>query len=113
VEYIGDTGPYGTHQGVKGLQFDRVLVVLDDSEARGFLFSYEKPFGAKPPSDDDRKKAAEGVETGVDRTRRLLYVTCTRAKESLALVAYSENPKALANAVERLGWFTPDEIETI
>lgn len=113
AEYISDTGPYGTHQGVKGLQFDRVLVVLDDSEARGFLFSYEKLFGTKPPSDDDRKKAAEGIETGIDRTRRLLYVTCTRAKESLALVAYTENPKALAEAVAGLGWFTPDEIETI
>lgn len=113
AEYISDTGPYGTHQGVKGLQFDRVLVVLDDSEARGFLFSYEKLFGAKPPSDDDRKKVAKGIETGVDRTRRLLYVTCTRAKESLALVAYTENPKALAQAVAGLGWFTPDEIETI
>ncbi|MBS2010007.1 MAG: UvrD-helicase domain-containing protein, partial [Cyanobacteria bacterium SZAS TMP-1] len=28
VEYIGEMGPYGTHQGVKGLEFDRVLIVL-------------------------------------------------------------------------------------
>lgn len=27
---------FGTHQGVKGLQFDRVLAILDDDEARGF-----------------------------------------------------------------------------
>ena len=49
---------FGTHQGVKGLQFDRVLAILDDDEARGFLFSYEKLFGAKETSDTDKKKSA-------------------------------------------------------
>jgi DNA helicase-2/ATP-dependent DNA helicase PcrA len=112
-EYISDRGPFGTHQGVKGLEFDRVLVVLDDSEARGFLFSYEKLFGAKPLSDQDRKNAAEGADTGIDRTRRLLYVTCTRAEKSLALVAYTEGPDTLAAAVVKQGWFTADELERL
>jgi DNA helicase-2/ATP-dependent DNA helicase PcrA len=113
AEYISDRGPFGTHQGVKGLEFARVLIVLDDSEARGFLFSYEKLFGAKPLSDQDRKNAAEGAETGIDRTRRLLYVTCTRAEKSLALVAYTENPDTLAAAVVGQGWFTADELERL
>jgi DNA helicase-2/ATP-dependent DNA helicase PcrA len=113
VEHISNRGPFGTHQGVKGLEFDRVLVVLDDSEARGFHFSYEKLLGAKPLSDQDRKNAAEGVDTGIDRTRRLLYVTCTRAEKSLALVAYSENPDRLAAAVVEKGWFNADEIERL
>lgn len=113
AEYISDRGPFGTHQGVKGLEFDRVLIVLDDSEARGFLFSYEKLFGAKPLSDQVRKNAAEGAETGIDRTRRLLYVTCTRAEKSLALVAYTESPDTLAAAVVRQGWFTADELELL
>lgn len=113
AEYISDRGPYGTHQGVKGLQFDRVLVVLDDGEAKGFLFSYEKLFGTKPLSDGDRQKGAEGGETGIDRTRRLLYVTCTRAQKSLALVAYTENPDELATAAIRQDWFEEDEIEKI
>ena len=113
AEYISDTGPYGTHQGVKGLQFARVLVVLDDSEARGFMFSYEKLFGAKLTSDADRKKVAEGTETGVDRTRRLLYVTCTRAQKSLALVAYTASPDAIAAGVVGQGWFRSEEIERV
>lgn len=113
AEYISNRGPFGTHQGVKGLQFDRVLVVLDDSEARGFLFSFEKLFGAKPLSDQDRKNAAEGADTGIDRTRRLLYVTCTRAEKSLALVAYTESPDTLAAAVVKQGWFTADELERL
>lgn len=113
AEYISNRGPFGTHQGVKGLEFDRVLVVLDDSEARGFLFSYEKLFGAKPLSDQDRKNAGEGADTGIDRTRRLLYVTCTRAEKSLALVAYTESPDTLAAAVVKQGWFNEDEIERL
>lgn len=113
AEYIGDRGPYGTHQGVKGLEFERVLVVMDDGEAKGFLFSYEKLFGAKPLSSGDLGKSADGGETGVDRTRRLLYVTCTRAQKSLALVAYTERPDELAAAVTTQGWFEASELEKI
>jgi DNA helicase II / ATP-dependent DNA helicase PcrA len=105
-----DRGAYGTHQGVKGLEFDRVFVVMDDSEARGFLFSYEKLFGARTLSAGDLQRSAEGSETAVDRTRRLLYVTCTRARRSLALVVYTDNPDDLAKAVMQQGWFEADEL---
>ncbi|QNA84456.1 UvrD-helicase domain-containing protein [Sphingomonas sp. So64.6b] len=110
AEYVADRGHFGTHQGVKGLEFDRVLAVLDDSDARGFLFSYEKLFEAKPLSDTDRKHLAEATDGGVNRTRRLLYVTCTRARKSLALIAYTEDPDAVAASVIRNEWFTPDEV---
>ncbi|MEQ9883725.1 UvrD-helicase domain-containing protein [Pectobacterium brasiliense] len=112
-EYVSDRGPFGTHQGVKGLEFERVLVILDDSDARGFLFSYDKLFEAKPLSDTDRKHLSDATDSGIIRTRRLLYVTCTRAKKSLALVAYTENPDALIAAAVRNYWFTVDEIERL
>ncbi|MEI7201600.1 MULTISPECIES: UvrD-helicase domain-containing protein [Pectobacterium] len=112
-EYVSDRGPFGTHQGVKGLEFERVLVILDDSDARGFLFSYDKLFEAKPLSDTDRKHLSDATDSGIIRTRRLLYVTCTRAKKSLALVAYTENPDALIAAAVRNHWFTVDEIERL
>lgn len=108
AEYVSDKGPYGTHQGVKGLEFDRVLVVLDDSEAKGFMFSYERLLGVKATAD-----RSDGGETGLDRTRRLLYVTCTRAQRSLALVAYTESPDLLAAQVQKQEWFTADEIERL
>ncbi|MCL6328133.1 ATP-dependent helicase [Pectobacterium carotovorum subsp. carotovorum] len=112
-EYVSDRGPFGTHQGVKGLEFERVLVILDDSDARGFSFSYDKLFEAKPLSDTDRKHLSDATDSGIIRTRRLLYVTCTRAKKSLALVAYTENPDALIAAAVRNHWFTVDEIERL
>jgi DNA helicase II / ATP-dependent DNA helicase PcrA len=111
AEYVAGTSPFGTHQGVKGLEFPRVKVVVSDEEARGFLFSYEKLLGAKAKSAVDIKNEAAGDETTIDRTRRLFYVTCSRAMESLAIVAYSENPDAVRTRVVAEGWFTSDEVE--
>ncbi len=110
VEYISDRSPFGTHQGIKGLQFPRVMVVLDDSEARGFLFSYDKLLGAKALSATDVKNQREGKDTSVDRTRRLLYVTCSRAQESLAVVVYTEDVDNIAKHVSSMRWFERDEI---
>ena len=45
--YVTDNTRFATHQGVKGLEFPRVMVIMDEEQARGFLFSYEKLFGAK------------------------------------------------------------------
>jgi len=87
--------------------------VIDDQEARGFLFSYEKLFGAKAKSDTDAKNEAEGKETTVDRTRRLFYVTCSRAEQSLAVAAYSASPAAVRETVIRQGWFSEDEVEML
>ena len=87
--YVSDNTRFATHQGVKGLEFPRVMVILDDAQARGFLFSYEKLFGVKAQSDTDEKNAHDGKDTSITRTARLFYVACTRAKKSLAIVAYT------------------------
>lgn len=112
-DYISENSPYGTHQGVKGLEFDRVMVIIDDDEARGFMFNYDKLFGVKEKTKTDLENIAKGIETGIDRTRRLFYVACSRAKESLAIVAYTNNPDQLKENVIDFKWFTQEEIETI
>ena len=101
---------FDTHQGVKGLEFDRVLVIIDDSEAKGFMFSYDKLFGVKDLSDTDKKNRIEGKDTSVERTQRLFYVTCTRAKNSLAVVMYTDNPQGVKNESISKGWFDEQEI---
>lgn len=111
--YVSGQASFDTHQGVKGLEFDRVMVIMDDQEARGFMFGYDKLFGAKEPSPTDLQNEASGKETGVDRTRRLLYVTCSRAEKSLALVAYTDNPQAVRQHVLANGWFSEDEIDIL
>ena len=108
--YVAHEAPFDTHQGVKGLEFERVMVLMDDGEARGFLFGYDKLLGAKAPTAADVKNAREGKETSVDRTRRLFYVTCSRARSSLALVAYSPEPAAVRAHVIANEWFAADEV---
>nr|WP_248114320.1 UvrD-helicase domain-containing protein [Bradyrhizobium sp. 2S1]MCK7667579.1 AAA family ATPase [Bradyrhizobium sp. 2S1] len=112
-QYISGKSPFGTHQGVKGLEFPRVMVVISDEEARGFLFKYDKLFGVEPPSETDRKNQAAGAETSNDRTRRLFYVTCSRAEESLAIVCYTRAPEDLLRNVVERGWFTATETELV
>ena len=84
--YVNDLSPYGTHQGVKGLEFPRVMVVINDEEAGGFLFSYDKLLGVKEPTKTDKDNERDGKDNALARTRRLLYVTCSRAEKSLAIV---------------------------
>ncbi len=110
VQYISDKSQFGTHQGIKGLQFPRVMVVLDDNEARGFMFSYDKLFGAKAPTSTDKKNEEEGKETSIDRTRRLFYVTCSRAQSSLAVVVYTKEKNKIIDHLQNLKWFDDSEI---
>lgn len=108
--YVADSTTFATHQGVKGLEFPRVMVIMDDAQARGFLFSYEKLFGAKAKTDTDSKNEREGKDTSITRTARLFYVACTRAQNSLAVVAYTENADLVKNTALSNNWFSEEEI---
>lgn len=109
-DYVNQRTRFDTHQGVKGLEFDRVMVIIDDSEAKGFMFSYDKLFGVKELTEIDKKHIEAGEESSVDRTQRLFYVTCTRAKESLAIVMYTSNSEKVKNQAISKGWFSEQEI---
>ena len=108
--YVTEKTRFATHQGIKGLEYPRVMVVLDDSEAKGFLFSYEKLFGAKEKTETDKKNEEEGKDTSLLRTARLFYVACTRAKDSLAVVVYSQDPDKIKETAISNGWFSKSEI---
>ena len=109
-DYVNHRSQFDTHQGVKGLEFDRVMVIIDDSEIKGFLFSYDKLFGVKDLSNVDLKNKENGKETSIERTQRLFYVTCTRAKNSLAVVMYTNNSERVKTETIRKGWFEENEI---
>jgi len=102
-----------THQVVKGSEFEHVMVVMDDTDAGGFLFAYDKVVGGQELSKSDLKNIEEGKETSIDRTLRLFYVTCSRAEESLALILWAANPGAAIEAVKATGWFLEGEVQEI
>lgn len=111
--YIEEQSPFETHQGVKGAEFSRVLTVLDDEEGRHNQFSYGKLFGITPPSDTDRTNLREGNETTFDRTRRLLYVCCSRAGKDLAVVFFADDPAGAHAAISGLGLFPAEDVHNL
>lgn len=111
--YLAGESELATHRIVKGSEFHHVMVVMDDKQAGAHQISYDKLFGAKSLSDIDLKHVENGKETTIDRSLRLLYVTCSRAKESLALVLWSEAPDEALKRVLVSGWFAPHEVQAI
>lgn len=110
--YIRQSSPFSTQQGIKGAEFQRVLVVLDDDEGTHVQFSYDKYFGVKPPSKRDQENIAEGKPTAVDRTRRLFYVCCTRALKDLVVVYFTDDPETAERQVRGSGLFPDEDVHT-
>lgn len=87
------------------------MVIADDPHMRfKGLASYETLFEVKPLAPTARKKTDKGEETAIERTRRLLYVICTRAEERLALVLYSEAPDKIRHFLLPKGWMSENEV---
>lgn len=76
--FLEDHTPFSTKHGVKGTEFDTVFVVLDDKGARWHQYSFDKYL-----SGEDE---ASGKGDRSNRTRNLFYVSCSRAKQNLAVV---------------------------
>ncbi len=113
TKYMNEEAGFATHQGVKGLEYPRVMLIINDSEARGFMFSYEKLFSIKERSDTDIRNEKEGKETTIERTKRLFYVGCSRAEKSLAIVLYTSNPEEAKENIVTSGWFNTEEVRVL
>ncbi len=111
--YVEEESPYSTQHGTKGSEFDKVIVILDDDEGRYWLYSFEKYLGIKPLSKDDEAKIQEGVETVIDRTRRLFYVCVSRAISSLAVLLFTADVNAGVDALSKSGVTASATILTI
>lgn len=108
--YIQKLSPFYTQQGIKGAEFDRVLAILDDEEGTHFQFSYDKYFGLRELSDGEMNNLQEGKETSIERTRRLFYVCCTRARKDLAVVYFTDDPASAQKQILAMKLFPPESI---
>lgn len=87
-EYLEGQTPFSTQHKTKGAEFDNVLVILDNGGWNNYNF--EKMFlGTASPS-------------VMDRTRKIFYVCCTRAKEKLAVFFHNPDEQVIEKAKE---WF--------
>jgi DNA helicase-2/ATP-dependent DNA helicase PcrA len=87
-EYLEGQTPFSTQHKTKGAEFDNVLVILDNGGWNNYNF--EKMFlGTATPS-------------VLERTQKLFYVCCTRAKKNLAVFFHNPDAQVIAKANE---WF--------
>ncbi|MEG2131648.1 UvrD-helicase domain-containing protein [Pseudomonas sp.] len=90
--YVSEGSPYATQHGVKGAQFERVIVVMDEEESDYRTYNYERVFASADTRAADRARAQDGDENTWSRTLRLLYVCCTRAQRGLVLTFFVADP---------------------
>lgn len=89
------------------------MVVINDEEAGGFLFSHDKLLGVKEPTKTDRNNKRDGKDNSLARNRRLLYVTRSRAEKSLAIVVYTPQPTLTKRNVVAASWLQESEVEIL
>lgn len=97
--YVAQLSPYATHQGTKGTEFERVLVVLDDADSNHNQFSYDKLLRLAALSATDLENVEAGKDSVLERTRRLLYVCLSRARLAVAVLLFATDVEAAAAAV--------------
>ncbi|WP_375552543.1 UvrD-helicase domain-containing protein [Rhodophyticola porphyridii] len=112
-KYIEKLSPFSTQQGIKGAEFDKVLVVVDDHEGRSNAFAYGKYFGVTPLSNTDQGHINAGRDSVIGRTRRLFYVCCSRALSDLAVVIFAEDTADMREAIMAKAFFEPEWIHVL
>lgn len=92
-EYLEGQTPFSTQHKTKGAEFDNVLVILDNGGWN--LYNFEKMFlnTASP--------------TVLERTQKIFYVCCTRAKEHLAVFFHNPSEQVVKKAID---WFGENNV---
>jgi len=111
-KYCDDESPFATQQGIKGAEFEKVITILDDDEGTNNLFSYDRYFGIAPLSDTDQKNIKEGKDNVISRTRRLFYVSCSRARKDLVVIYFTSNVSEACKLIVDTGMFRNENIYT-
>ena len=103
IEYQKEYFPYSTQHSVKGSEFNNVLVILDNGKWSKYNFNLllENIFDENNILDKKKKDI-------FNRTKKLFYVCCTRAKENLIVFIQINNQKInkekiISNAKELFG----------
>ena len=104
-EFFNENTPFTTQHGVKGEQYENVLVVFDDVEAAWHNYSFIKTL----------TPATSGAATQgqLDRSRKLAYVCFSRARQNLRILLFTPNPAAAKSELMENGLFEEEQIHII
>lgn len=92
-EYLEGKTPFSTQHKTKGAEYDNVLVILDNGGWNKYNFKY--------------LFLGNGTESVLERTQKIFYVCCTRAKEKLAIFYFKPEENVIKRAKE---WFGEDSV---
>ena len=102
--YLSGHSPFETKHGVKGIEFENVLVIV----GRGWnRYNFNEMLKL---ATDDRQISANR-QAAFERNRNLFYVTCSRARTRLAVLFTQELSHTAMQTVGR--WFGDDTIEAV
>jgi len=87
--YYNDYSPYSTQHGIKGAEFENVLVVMDNGGWN--KYNFKKYF------------EGNGKDTVIERTSRIFYVCCSRAVDNLVVFYQSPSLAVLEKAKSLFG----------
>jgi DNA helicase-2/ATP-dependent DNA helicase PcrA len=94
--YLEGQTPFSTQHKTKGTEFDNVLVILDNGNWN--KYNFENLF------------LGNGTKSVLERTQKIFYVCCTRAKENLAVFYHNPNQNVIVKAKE---WFGEENVHYI
>lgn len=97
--YLEGSTPFSTQHKIKGAEFNNVLVVLDNGNWNDYNFEYLLNKEIFVTLKATKKKS---FPTILDRTQKLFYVCCTRAKSNL-VVFYQSPSNGVLNTAR--AWF--------
>ncbi|HEY0222726.1 MAG TPA: UvrD-helicase domain-containing protein [Lactovum miscens] len=90
IEYQTEHLPFATQHSIKGSEFENVLVVLDNGKWN--QYNFVKMF-----------KNINSSERVIERSKKLFYVCCTRAKNNLVVFIPTTDSSTLMKAKELFG----------
>lgn len=89
-KYVKEMTPYSTQHNIKGTEYENVLVVLDNGKWNNYNF---EKYLANDTSNIDI----------LNRTKKIFYVCCSRAKNDLVVFMEKPSLKAITKAKEFFG----------
>ena len=95
-DYLEGKTPFSTQHKTKGTEFNNVLVILDNGKWNDYNF--ENLF------------IGNGTPSVLERTQKIFYVCCTRAKENLAVFYHNPIPNVINQAK---AWFEEENVHQI
>ena len=101
-KFIDNKTPFATKHGVKGVEFENVLVIIGRGWSQYNFGQMLEWVGGGIP---------KGKQDAFERNRNLFYVACSRSKKRLALLF---TQKLSTTAIEVIaGWFGSDTINAL